>query len=582
MKLKRIVALCLTLAMLLAVFTACGKTDTPEAEKPTNDTNVPSSDNSKPNDEEVVLTVWAHCWEPTLGLGEQHDPRMDKLAEETGVRLSVYDNNNGANEAEQLATMRASNDLPDIFYVPNMETMQQLIEAGQVLELSEYWNEKDLPNLCGEGAAKSKIQDFMSNFKFDGQRYCVSLWGETGGEDQPTVGFYIPWELYKEAGYPEVNNLDDMVDVIDTLVKLHPETADGQKVYGAGAWFAEGGTWGSWCVDQILLATGYELKGDFTYTFDLSTNNIKDTCTITDPDSEYWKAVEFWYNLNKRGLLDPDSITQKTDQWQEKAYSGRYILSQPGWETTALKNGAGMSWIALKPFTDYITLDWSSETDGNMYAISSTCANPEAALKVLDYIASAEGSRLLYSGIEGEAWEMVDGKAQYTEQYNSDVKSLSSAELATKYGEMPGHFVGYQLNVISKLDNSAYDLTYTPEYRASSFGEVEQDAFEFYGVTNLREIYTKDTKGVVYRHSEYTSNMSALPDDLQKNSTDLQNFVLGNYLSCVFANSDEEFAAAKQAIIEGAADYNAEGLYRWYKEEFARVKPLINPYLSFD
>lgn len=584
MQIKKIVALCLALVMLLGVFTACSKTEqTPSTEDKTpSSSNTPAADNKSdetPSEEPVEVTIWAHCWDPEE-LGVQNNPLCAKITEETGVLMNVVSGNTGASEKEELATMRASNDLPDIFYVPDMDTMNQLIEAGQILELSEYWDAEKYPNIAGEGGYKTKMNDIYSDLRFNGERWCVALWGLTGAEDQPTVGFYVPWELYKEAGYPEVNSLDDMVDVLETLNGLYSETAEGQKVYGAGGWFADDGTWGSWNVDQTLMAMGYELKPDFSYTYDMTTQNIMDTCAITDPDSMYWQAVEFWYNLNQRGLVDPDSITQKSSQWEEKAFSGRYILNQPGWNTSTLKTNVGMSWVALKPFTDALVLDWSAETDGNMYCISSSCKNPEAALKLLDYLCSPEGTRIAFSGVEGSAWEMVDGKAQFTEQYNADKATLSDAEMDAKYGTQIGHFMGAQLNVISPVDNSAYELSYTPEYRANSFTEAEQDAFDFYGVSSLREIYTKDTKCVRYQHSEYSASMATLPDDLQKNSTDLQNFVLRNYLSCVFASDDADFAAKKQAVIDGAAEYNAEGLFQWYKAEFARVKEIIDPYLG--
>ena len=70
-----------------------------------------------------------------------------------------------------------------------------------------------------------------------------------------------------------------------------------------------------------------------------------------------------------------------------------------------------------------------------------------------------------------------------------------------------------------------------------------------------------------------------MPADLQKNVTDLQNFVYRNYLSCVFAKDDAEYEAQKQAIIDGAADYNIEALFQWDREEFARAKELVDPYL---
>ena len=578
---KRLTALAMAGTMLLAI-SGCGSKDaepTGEVSKQQerSESTKTQTDEKEENKEEVEVTIWAQTWNPVQGIGPQYNPIADKIAEETGVRMSVFQAD-VSGEAEQLATMRAANDLPDIFYVPDAATMEELIEAGQILELSQYWDAEKLPNLASENGVSYGVQNFVTDNKFDGKRYSVVLWSGTGAEDQPTTGFYVPWEVYKAAGYPEVNSLDDLVDALAKMNEVYSENADGQKVFGTGAWFADDGGWGSWCVDGISGALGDRLNG-YLMACDTVTNEISEKCPILDPDSSYWQGVKFWYNMNQRGLVDPDSITQKTDQWQEKAYSGRYILVMPSWETANMRNGTNMSWIALKPFTKAVILDWSAETTGSMYAISSTCKNPEAALKLLDYLCSPEGCRVAYSGIEGSAWEMVDGKAQYTEQYKADAATLTEVEKAKKYGETPGHFVGFALNVISPVDNSTYDLTYTPEYRAANFTEAEQDAFEHYGVNSLREIYTKDTLNSVTRMSEYTNNMPALPDELQKNETDLSNFVIRNYLSCVFAKNDAEFEAQKQAIIDGAAEYNAEALFQWYKDEYAKAKEKVDPYL---
>ena len=67
----------------------------------------------------------------------------------------------------------------------------------------------------------------------DGDLY---IWGMCKGTwhdgTVPTCSHYIRWDLYKEAGYPKLESYDeDLLDVLEELVKLEPETADGQKIY---------------------------------------------------------------------------------------------------------------------------------------------------------------------------------------------------------------------------------------------------------------------------------------------------------------------------------------------------------------
>lgn len=580
-KAKSLVALLVVLTMLGALLSGCKAATSSPAEPPAdNESNTNTStdtptQNTEDTQEEVEITLWANQYSPE-NLGPQYNPIADKIAEVTGVRISVADYSSGDSK-EQLATMMASNDLPDIFYVPNSDTLNSLIEAGQVLNLNEYWNDENCPNMNGGNSDAADRQRFLADTSYDGAHYAVLMWSGTGNELQPTTGFYVPWEIYREAGYPEVNSLDDLVDALDAMRSVHETNTDGQPVYGAGGWFADDGEWGSWCV-AIGAMFGYEVRSH--YLQNITTAEIKeDEIPITDPDSLYWQGIKFYYDLNQRGLLDPDSITQKYDQWAEKAYSGRYLMIMPGWEAAPLKQNTGMSYVALPSFGDGIVLDWSGELSGAMYAVSSTCKNPEKALQLLDYLWSPEGSRLVHSGIEGVAWEMVDGKAQFTQQRLDDELTLSKSEFVKKYGESLGQLAGYALNVVSPLDGSAFNLKYTPEYMEKTLTDAELDALNHFGVNSIHDIYA-NVENTVYKLGEYASVMESMPDDLSKNATDLSNFVSRNYLSCIFAADDEDFEKQKQAIIEGAADYNVEGLYAWYREAFAKAASVVDPYLQ--
>ena len=50
------------------------------------------------------------------------------------------------------------------------------------------------------------------------------------------------------------------------------------------------------------------------------------------------------------------------------------------------------------------TLGWDA------IGITNNCKNPEAAMKLIDFLVSEEGQYLMLWGIEGKHWDMVDGK----------------------------------------------------------------------------------------------------------------------------------------------------------------------------
>lgn len=42
----------------------------------------------------------------------------------------------------------------------------------------------------------------------------------------------VRWDLYKELGYPEIKNLDDMVEVLAQMKEICPKDDNGKTTYG--------------------------------------------------------------------------------------------------------------------------------------------------------------------------------------------------------------------------------------------------------------------------------------------------------------------------------------------------------------
>ena len=578
-KMKKLLAMGIVCTMIFGL-TACGG-----AKDASSGQDAAQSEAADQTDQEelVELTVFGHMLSVDK-IGIQTDPVAKKIEEDLGIRLNIIDSNtNVADETNKIAAYMASNDMPDIFFVPDINVLKTAIEANQVIKLNDLWTKENCPNMLGDNPDAQNRQDFFANQSFEGDRYGVQMWGGTGGASFPTVGMYVPWDIYKQAGYPEVNNLDDLVEAVEMMAARYPETESGQKTYGVGGWFAEGLGWGDWMVSLLQNAFGYQTDDCFVFTFDMETNDLREKPAILDAEGPWWESVEFMYKMNQKGLIDPDSVTQKYDQWQEKAYSGRYLLVGPGWEAAPIKEKSGLSYVALKPFENSnIVMDWSGELTGYTYAISSTCKHPEKALQLLDYLWSPEGSRLTHSGIEGESWEMVDGKAEFTQKYLEDKAALQAAELNEKYAVYKyGMFTGYALNVVSPADNNFFDLTMSAKYEEKNLSEAEKDALAYYGVDSMGEIYRNpDVKNYVFRWPEYSTMLPTPPEDIKKNRTDLGNFVYREYLNCVYAKNDAEFEAAKQKIMDGAAEYKVEEIFDWYKAAFAEAKEAVDDYIK--
>ena len=62
----------------------------------------------------------------------------------------------------------------------------------------------------------------------------------------------LRWDLYKELGYPEIKNLDDMVDVLAQMKELCPTDDNGKTTYGVSL-FAD------WDGDMVMFVSQLHL-----------------------------------------------------------------------------------------------------------------------------------------------------------------------------------------------------------------------------------------------------------------------------------------------------------------------------------
>lgn len=187
-----------------------------------------------------------------VGSGELDGLRSDPVSKyiEDNLNIDLY--LTAVTEADwptQLSAMLADNDLPDVFLLSDpTKQLPMLLESASVLNLEPYLEEY-APNTMNDPAGQLMVTaERMPANSPDGNMY---LWGMCKGSwddgTVPTCGHYLRWDLYKEAGYPKLENYDDdLLDVLEQMVALEPETADGQKTYGCGAWFGAGQGWGEW------------------------------------------------------------------------------------------------------------------------------------------------------------------------------------------------------------------------------------------------------------------------------------------------------------------------------------------------
>ena len=335
------------------------------------------------------------------------------------MELNIIAPNVAGNGDTLYQTRTAAGDLGDLIIVDNGQQYNELVEAGLLTDASEYY--ETMENVQRFDAAVQNLnKDADGLYGFPTSVSTLKATDPSEGLD-PTFGAYVRWDLYGEQGYPEIGTLEDLLPVIQKMQEANPTTDSGKKVYG----FSLFSDWDGNMMNagkQLVTYYGYDESG-----FVLAKADGSDYQSILDSDSEYIRALKFYFQANQMGLVDPESTTQNYDTLFAKFQEGQVLFSWWPWlgqaafnTTTNLNEGKG---FMLAPIQDQKIFSYGAEVYGGkqFIGIGSNAEDPERIAAFIDWLYSSEGvlanssQTSGSSGPEGLTWEMKDGEPVLTE-----------------------------------------------------------------------------------------------------------------------------------------------------------------------
>lgn len=421
-KRKQILALVLSTAMAAGMLTGCGGTDETAkqqeeiktAEQKDDSVKEEAGDAEAPAEMvEVSVTIWG----AEDGLANPDDPILKQLEERTGVKLIPQ--NITWDDASQKVQLWATNgQLPDIFVgdFAGQSFYSNWIEQGVIRalpdDISMYPNLEEHMKMERAQAAKR-----------DGKFYMIPR--TTYGDISYSVldrNVVYRWDLAQAAGVmKEPETYEEFCDMIKKIVEADPE---GKKVSG---------------MTQALP----ELIGGFVYPY----AGIIDKKWVADENGQFVpsyfadrdalvSAMQFGRDMYEEGVIEKDIALAKLETSKEKYLQGQSAAMVFAWAGPAgLYNNIARDYDALYGEGSFLEDNriaklYPSE-DGNKYYFIDTEAWSEsyisskvddekmaAICKLYDYLYSEEGSRLVFSGFEGEDYDLVDGTVVMKEGVN--------------------------------------------------------------------------------------------------------------------------------------------------------------------
>lgn len=515
---KRILVLIVSFLMFVAVLVACNNaTENENNGESLNETpdNSESSDEIEGSDEVVTLDLFVdQSWWP---LKDWSGAIPEEITKRTGVKLNIT----VASDEQQLPIMIASKSFPDLV-VTNLQ-----FERMSDPELSYDWQslidqyvpefEIDQERIAVNTASDGEFYSIKNNFS------TIEEW-EANKEYALTNGSGIAYraDLLEDMGNPTIETMDDFIDVFSQvkenypdmtpLVLNYPNWAKGYFVYNFGA----------------THGLTEDENGDLIHA--LRTEKLKN-------------AYLFMNELYREGIIKPETYAyQNEDQSKSVATSGNAFAYS--WTTAAAdrlnaESGEEMEWKNLPAVINDNAALYRYDTGWQGVFITQNNRNPEASIKLMEFLLSEEGQQLAMWGIEGEHWDWSEdnGYPVFTYDRNND-------------------------EVLNELGANWWGLL--------AGSAVTESLANFQPGTELTKT-NRELNEIVEFNPEIGMVVPNPDSDEQAIETNLENMVENEETKVLLANSQGEAEAAYEEMLNkaegiGLADYEA-----WANEKYQEV-----------
>ena len=406
-------------------------------------------------------------------------------------------------------------------------------------------------------------------------------------------GYVVRWDLYKEIGCPEINNDEDYIEALKAMKEIYPETEDGLPVYAMSAYndsqlhayFYNG------CLSQ-----GFINLNNGIYVQSVENNELyPDIYDVDNPDvlTPFWSGVQFYNQLYREGLLDPDCFITKSEDLQEKYNKGQYLGGNVNWYYgTYNENQRAEDPETLK---EYVTLPaklgWANEKNlagwfGKYYFVSSHSPNVERAVMVLDYLQSQEFSRKVDSGVEGRWEKGKDGKPALTEDtisMKTDGSRLDEWKKAGIGGSLSNECGEDYYNIAE--DGGRISLWFEEDVLPLSMTYAEKDMCETLGLDVPSDMLKKKVEAGTSMDLGNCLNaiqmaLETTPKNIVRIDSNCEEITMNAIPNLVQAETDEEFVAAKAALMEELKGAGVEESVEWWTNAWKAAKAEVEKLLQ--
>lgn len=407
--------------------------------------------------------------------------------------------------------------------------LQNLVNAGLLYDMENDLYDK---NIMRYQAAIDNLNSSVRQMGIYAIPSQVSVNAPTVSSEgsEPAFGPYIRWDYYEELGYPEIDTLEDLLPVLKQMQERHPVTENGAKTYGF-SFFREWDDNMMNVVKQPCCMYGYDEYGVV-----LAKADGSDYQSIIDDDSIYVRMLNFFFEANQVGLIDPGSANQNYDQCFKKFKNGEVLFSPWPWLGKSALNtisnmedqGKGFMFAPVKDLQIYSYGCYPYGNQDSIIAVGSQSADPARLVDFIDWLYSDEGIMMnganlfgATAGPEGLTWEMREDGPYLTEFGIEALLNGGEVEMPEEYGggtwESGTSTLNYKTVVQCEKSERGYYYYYDlwDSVKELDVSPLAKDWKEKMGADNTMEYLQKSNMlliapGMLYTASVETAEQSTI------------------------------------------------------------------------
>ncbi|ANG61404.1 sugar ABC transporter permease [Marinobacterium aestuarii] len=411
---------------------------------------------------------------------DENWPVARKAAELTGITLKGVASRVGTNSQEMFNLMMVTGDLPDVvggdalkdnFFKYGME--------GAFLPLNDLIDEH-APHLKQMLADNPAIKKAIT--APDGNIYYIPYIPD----GKAARGYFIRQDWLDKLGLQQPQNVDELHAVLTAFRNQDP---NGNGKMDEVPYFAR-----QW-PELIRLVTLWDARStgsDAYHEFYIK----DDTVRFGYADPEYRVAMRNLAQWYKEGLIDQEVFTRGARSREFLlgndlgGMTHDWFASTSGYNESLADKVPGINLVPFAPPASPTGVRMEEngriEVKPDGWAISHANEHPVETIKYFDFVFTDTGRKLFNFGVEGEHWNLVDGKATYTPEVLGSDKPVN-AQMWEIGAQIP---VGFHMDY-------AYERQWTNDIALAGIDLYEKENYiipQFSGIAMTveeRKVYDK-------------------------------------------------------------------------------------------